>query len=82
MRTTAILLCLAAASAAQDPGARDPTGQDSFAAQRDAIVPKGEELSWHAVPWRPELRTALAEADREGKPVLLWAMNGHPLGQC
>jgi hypothetical protein len=54
----------------------------AFAAQRDAIVPAAAERTWRAVPWRAELRAALAEAEREGKPVLLWAMNGHPLGQC
>jgi hypothetical protein len=61
--------------------AQDATDAE-FAAQRDAILPAAEERAWLAVPWRAELRTALAEANREPKPVLLWAMNGHPLGQC
>lgn len=54
---------------------------DDFARQLAAIVPSGDELAWRSVPWRAELRTALVEASRLPKPVLLWAMNGHPLGQ-
>ena len=52
-----------------------------FARDLAAIVPKAGELDWRAIPWQAELRTALAEASRLQKPVLLWAMNGHPLGQ-
>jgi hypothetical protein len=76
LRVLAFAACLAAAAAAQDDA------DAAFQAQRDAILPTAEERAWRAVPWRPELRLALAEANREPKPVLLWAMNGHPLGQC
>lgn len=54
---------------------------DTIAQQLAAIVPNAEELAWRSIPWRAEFRTALIEADELGKPVLLWAMNGHPLGQ-
>jgi len=76
MHRTVVVFCLAAAALAQQP---DDT---AFTAQRDAILPSGEELAWRALPWRPELGTALAEGNRANKPILLWAMNGHPLGQC
>jgi hypothetical protein len=76
MHRFAILCCFTAGSLAQTPD------DAAFTAQRDAILPAAEELGWRAVPWRPELGDALAEADRVQQPVLLWAMNGHPLGQC
>ena len=46
----------------------------------DEIVPRGDDVKWRTLPWRPTLWEGLAAARREGKPVLLWAMNGHPLG--
>lgn len=70
------LIAFAAAAHAQDPA------DTAFATQRDAIVPHGDEIEWQTVAWEPELRTAVLAADRDDKPVLLWAMNGHPLGQC
>ncbi|MBZ0150157.1 MAG: hypothetical protein K8J09_01395 [Planctomycetes bacterium] len=54
---------------------------DPFAARLATIVPAADELAFRAVPWRTELRAAALEADAADKPVLLWAMNGHPLGQ-
>ena len=74
MLATACLTVLLV-TAPQQPGA------DDFAHQLAAIVPKAEELEWRSIPWRAELCTALVEASEAGKPVLLWAMNGHPLGQ-
>ena len=58
-------------------------GLDAAAFARDlaAIVPHEGELDWRAIPWQSQLRTALVEASRLQKPVLLWAMNGHPLCQ-
>jgi hypothetical protein len=76
MRNPTFLFCFAAAASAQ------VTTEDTFAAQIAAIVPTADETGWRAVPWRTELRAALAEADQKQRPVLLWAMNGHPLGQC
>lgn len=44
------------------------------------IMPAAGELRWQAIPWRAVLADAVVEAHRADKPVLLWAMNGHPLG--
>jgi hypothetical protein len=52
----------------------------SLDAWRDFIAPKAEELSWESIPWRATLWGALREAQEQDLPVLLWAMNGHPLG--
>jgi hypothetical protein len=44
------------------------------------VVPGPDELTWRAIPWRATLRDGLQDGTTAKKPVLLWAMNGHPLG--
>ena len=44
------------------------------------VVPAPDELEWRSIPWRPTLFDGLRDGAKEKKPVLLWAMNGHPLG--
>ncbi len=55
------------------------TGQ-TFKKWIDEILPKPEELSWKKIHWRPSFWAAVVEAQETEKPILLWAMNGHPLG--
>ena len=38
------------------------------------------EQSWTAVNWLGELWEGRQQAARKGKPMFIWAMNGHPLG--
>ena len=46
----------------------------------DLVVPKKSELVAETIPWLPTFKDgALRAADRD-RPILLWAMNGHPLG--
>ena len=43
--------------------------------------PAGQsEQSWTAVNWLGELWEGRQQAAREGKPMFIWATNGHPLG--
>jgi hypothetical protein len=74
-------LCISFACAQQ--AAFDTAAFDTAAFDRDlhAIVPAGDELGWKSLPWQTELRSAMLAASAQHKPVLLWAMNGHPLGQ-
>jgi hypothetical protein len=51
----------------------------SFARWRDAIRPAKEELRWQEVPWRASFWEGVLEAQKKERPVLVWAMNGHPL---
>tara|TARA_B100000427_G_scaffold114072_1_gene94612 strand:- start:185 stop:442 length:258 start_codon:yes stop_codon:yes gene_type:complete len=44
------------------------------------IKPTKDELSWTQIPWLTTFYDGLIESDRQQKPVLLWVMNGHPLG--
>lgn len=45
------------------------------------IRPSEKDLSWRGVRWHRHLDEAAAEASDLGRPVLLWAMNGHPCGE-
>lgn len=76
-RLVLALLCLAAARA--DPV---PTHLDArtFERIRDAVLPTAAETAWERLGWLPTIGEAVAQASRERRPVLLWAMNGHPLG--
>lgn len=51
----------------------------TYAQWRDHIRPKKEELSWTTIPWRPAFWSGVIEAQKQEKPLLVWAMNGHPL---
>lgn len=43
------------------------------------VLPKPSELSYRTIRWRAVLADAALEAHRADQPILLWAMNGHPL---
>lgn len=47
----------------------------------DFIRPSTEELGWRAVRWHRRLAEAAEEAEKLNRPILLWAMNGHPCGE-
>ena len=44
------------------------------------ILPTEKEQRWQEIPWRNTFWDAVLEANRADKPILLWGMNGHPLG--
>ncbi len=35
---------------------------------------------WRTIPWKTSVLDAQTAAAREGKPIFIWAMDGHPLG--
>ena len=53
----------------------------SFEEVRDYILPKTEELTWTEIPWRATFWETVVEAQGKDRPILLWAMNGHPFAQ-
>ena len=69
------LLVVFAAAALPPTELNDKT----FAEWRDRIRPKSEELCFATVDWLPTLWDGVIEAQKQDKPILLWAMNGHPL---
>ncbi|MEM7244711.1 MAG: hypothetical protein AAF533_05175 [Acidobacteriota bacterium] len=52
----------------------------TVAAWRDHVLPPAEELAWESIPWVPTFFDGMREAGKQDKPLLFWAMNGHPLG--
>lgn len=51
----------------------------NYAEWRDRIRPKAVEQSYETVNWFATFWDAVVAAQKEEKPILLWAMNGHPL---
>ena len=63
-------------------GAEGPPAElndNTFASWRDRIRPKAAERCFETVPWLPTFWDGVVAAQEEDKPILLWAMNGHPL---
>ena len=52
----------------------------SYEMWRNYITPTKNESLWKSIPWRSSFRQGLLDAIEDQKPLLLWAMNGHPLG--
>ena len=65
--------------AAPEPVALPALTSDNFATWFRALTPSAAEEAWQTIPWRPTFWDAVVEAQAADKPVLLWAMNGHPL---
>ncbi len=62
--------------------APDPSGEltdKNFAEWRDRIRPKTDDLCFKTVNWLPTFWDGVMAAQKADKPILLWAMNGHPL---
>lgn len=74
------LLLLAVLAARAPASARDLLDDDAVERHLAALRPSAAELAWRRIPWRSTLWRAVVDAHREKKPILLWAMNGHPLG--
>jgi hypothetical protein len=68
----AVVLAVAAEPAAE-------LNDTTFAKWRDRIRPKSEEMCFATVNWLPTFWEGVIAAQKQDKPILLWAMNGHPL---
>ena len=71
---------LAAAEPRSDTPTRDRLTPARFAEVRKLIRPGDSEDKWATIPWLTSLTQARKEAAEHGKPILLWEMDGHPLG--
>jgi hypothetical protein len=70
----ASVLLVGAGSVAQ------PLTDQSVATWAAHIQPDEPESCWREVAWRESFRAGVRDSQIEGKPILLWAMNGHPMG--
>jgi len=80
----AAVIAVASAVAARTDDAVAPAGvplaSDTLDAWRAHILPGADELAYASIPWHVTFADGLEAARAEGRPLLLWAMNGHPLG--
>jgi hypothetical protein len=58
----------------------EPIKPEEFRQLIAVIKPGPGEDKWAEIPWGISIWEARKQAAREGKPVLLWEMDGHPLG--
>lgn len=59
----------------------DPTPDFALTEQLHAMIkPHGTEARWLQIPWMTSLWKARQRAAASGKPILLWTMDGSPLG--
>jgi hypothetical protein len=72
---TAAGLFLAAFAAASEP-----IPPDQFRTLHSLIKDNAGKEKWAQIPWMTSLWDARQKAAAEGKPILLWEMDGHPLG--
>ena len=71
---------IAAALLAGSSLAAQELKEETFDTWYSYILPKESELTWRMIGWRATLGEAWLEAREKDRPILLWAMNGHPCG--
>ena len=74
-----LLLSLCIECWAQTPSRRPLELSAEFAAIRDTIAPRPEEELWKKIPWKTSLLEARQVAAKQGTPLFVWSMDGHPL---
>lgn len=53
---------------------------DSVASWHEYLQPIDAEAGFEAIEWHPTFADGLRAANQADRPLLLWVMNGHPLG--
>jgi hypothetical protein len=81
MMLPSLLLTLFSAGGADPVSGQDvpPVSREEFEQLLGKLVPDGLE-KWQTIPWESDLLDARDKAAREHKPLLIWSMNGNPLG--
>jgi hypothetical protein len=77
-----LLMAVVVGLPAAECSAADPRGEltdKTFAEWRDRIRPKNDDQCFMTVNWLPTFWDGVMAAQKADKPILLWAMNGHPL---
>ncbi|HMO14711.1 MAG TPA: hypothetical protein PKD64_12600 [Pirellulaceae bacterium] len=57
-------------------------GQDATVdvAEKCATICQPTDAPWRSIPWQIDLLEAQRLAVEQSRPLLIWAMDGHPLG--
>ncbi len=53
---------------------------ENYQVWRDHILPESSEMAWNQIPWLSTFKDGIIAANAAQRPLLLWTMNGHPLG--
>ena len=75
-----VLAGLTATTLTNGAPAAEPIRSDQFGALQKLIKPDATEDAWSTIPWLTDLWQARKLAAQHGKPIVLWEMDGHPLG--
>jgi hypothetical protein len=57
-----------------------PALSADYEKMRDLILPSPHEQSYRSIDWRTNVLRGVVDAQRQDKPVMIFLMNGHPLG--
>ena len=84
IRLACALLCaLFAAGCGTEPAAQTPSADAdtlAYESARAEVMPDEAERRWEEIEFLPSYAAGLKAASDEQKPLMLWVMNGHPLG--
>ncbi|MFT7485828.1 MAG: hypothetical protein ACI9F9_001679 [Candidatus Paceibacteria bacterium] len=76
-----LLLLLSIQSSTESSGAEVPRPTaENYAAWKHHVLPTEEEVRHETIPWISQFGSGILAANEARKPLLFWAMNGHPLG--
>ncbi|MFQ5749963.1 MAG: hypothetical protein ACE5H3_10980 [Planctomycetota bacterium] len=53
---------------------------NNWTAWKHFLVPSSADRIFEKIPWIPSFGAGILQAQKQGMPLLLWVMNGHPLG--
>ena len=59
---------------------RTPKLSAENAQLRDFVLPNPSEASYRKIPWRTSVLQGIVDAQKNDKPVMIYLINGHPLG--
>ena len=62
------------------PGTQSQASAPTFTAWREHIAPHADEDRWLEIDWHDSTSAGVKAATKQNRPMLLWLMNGHPLG--
>ena len=71
------LLSVATSCSSAPPARLDDESREAWALY---LAPAGNELAWESLPWLSSYSDGVLAAQEQHRPLLLWVMNGHPLG--
>ena len=69
-------VCLAAGALAQT----SEPNEGSFLRWKQYLQQSSQEQRWQEISWHAVFWEGVQHARAQDKPILLWVMNGHPLG--